>query len=203
MIEQRVGQRTQYRFGVLPTDDLQSAPGVGEVNCLVTDAAQIARRVGDEQVKYLLCTGTAIQARHGGVRGGFVPAVHGFDKRAPRGTRRGHPLLRHRSHGPVSLLDVAGLGFLEIVDRPQDRQPAIRIGTRQCGQVRGVNHQHGVKLEADSGPRFNVAHSGQKQGAEHLPIRNPAAADPRSQFLDQAFARLVLQQAHQWLDLGT
>ena len=66
------------------------------------------------------------------------------------------------STGPIvqlPSLDVLGLRALEVVERPEDRQPAVGVGRGEAGQVRRVDHQDRVELVADAGPRLDVAHA--------------------------------------------
>ena len=66
---------------------------------------------------------------------------------------------------------VLRLRRLEVVDRPEDRQPAVLVGRGEAGDVRRVHHQHRVKLEAHARPRLHVAHAGQEQRGHDLAIR--------------------------------
>ena len=56
----------------------------------------------------------------------------------------------------------------------------------------GVDHEHGVKLEAD-GPRLDVADAGEQQDGEQIAITQPAL-DFRADFLQQSLARRVLKE---------
>jgi len=48
VIQQRAGQRTQYRLGMLPADALQGAPAVGDEDGFMTDRAEVAGAVAIE-----------------------------------------------------------------------------------------------------------------------------------------------------------
>ncbi len=119
--------------------------------------------------------------------------------RARPGRRDGR--LIHRAHRPVPLADVLGLRALEVVDRPEDRQPSVGVGRAEAGQVCRVDHQHRVELEPDVGPRLDVAHAGQQQGGQHFLIAQPLL-DPPGDLLEEPLARGVLQQPDDGLDLG-
>ena len=119
--------------------------------------------------------------------------------RALRGGRHGR--LVHRPHRPVALADVLRLRALEVVERPEDRQPAVGVGRAEAGQVGRVDDQDRVELEADAGPRLDVAHAGQQQRRQHVAV-SQALPDPRGDLLQQPLARGLLQQPDQGLDLG-
>ena len=59
----------------------------------------------------------------------------------------------------------------------------------------GIDDQHRVKLESDR-TRLNVAHAGQQQGREQIAVAQ-AAFDSGGGFLQQTFARGVLQKTHE------
>ena len=53
-IEQRVGERAQHRFGVLPADHFERAKAVRHVDRLVADVPKIARAVAGEDLEQLV-----------------------------------------------------------------------------------------------------------------------------------------------------
>ena len=67
-----------------------------------------------------------------------------------------------RPHPPTGFPRGCRLRVLEIIERPEDRQPPIRIRRRDAGQMRRVHHQHRMKLEPHR-PRLHVPHPGQQQ----------------------------------------
>src|SRR5262249_42452647 len=99
-----------------------------------------------------------------------------------------------------AFLCVASLGVLELIQRPENRQPTVRIGRIETSQVSGVDHQDRMKLETDR-TRLNVAHSSQEQGAQHLPICR-ASPNPGGKFLEHPFAGRLFEQPDQGFDFG-
>ncbi len=67
--------------------------------------------------------------------------------------------------------------------------------------MRRVDHQHRVEFEPDVGPRLDVAHAGQQERRQDLPIAQ-ARLDPPGDFLQQSLAGGVLQEADHGLDIG-
>ncbi len=63
-----------------------------------------------------------------------------------------------------------------------------------------VDHEHRVELEADMGPRLDVAHAGQQECGQHFLIGQPVL-DPPGDLLEELLARGVLQQPDDGLDL--
>ena len=199
--QQGIGQRPQDRLGVLPADALERPTTVGHVDRLVADRAEVAGAVAEEQLVDLVGPGRSGQGRHGRVGRRLVPVVHGRGERRAglAGGRDGR--LVHRAHRPVPLADVLRLRALEVVERPEDRQPAVGVGRGEAGQVGRVDDQHGVELVADAGPRLHVAHPGQEQRREHVAVRR-ALPHPSGHLLQQPLARGLLQEADEGLDLG-
>ncbi len=115
---------------------------------------------------------------------------------AGRGNRR----LFDRTHRPIAFANVVFLGLLEVIECPEDRQPALLVGRCEARQVRGIHDQHGVKLEPHVRPWLNVAHPGQLQPRQKLLVAE-AAVNPGRDRLEQFFARRFFEQPHDWLDL--
>ena len=72
---------------------------------------------------------------------------------------------------PLLSMTFLAWAVLEVVESPEDRQPALGVGAGEARQVRGVDNEHGVELEPDARPRFDVSHAGQKQRGQHFAIR--------------------------------
>jgi hypothetical protein len=87
-----------------------------------------------------------------------------------------------------------------MVERPENRQPAVLIGRGQAGQVGGVDDQHRVELEADARPRLDVAHAREQEGGQQFAVTE-AGLHAVCHFLQQPVARRVLEQAHGGLDV--
>ena len=87
-----------------------------------------------------------------------------------------------------------------MIERPEDRQPTVRVGRPKAGEVRGVDHEHGVKFEAN-GSRLDVAHTGEQQGGEQIAIAQ-AAFYSRGNFFQQPLARGVFEEADEWFNFG-
>ena len=62
--------------------------------------------------------------------------------------------------------------------------------------MRGIHHQHGVKLESDTRTRLDIPHAGKHQRGHERPIGQPRA-QARGHFLQQLVARRVLHQSDQ------
>ena len=95
------------------------------------------------------------------------------------------------AHRPVSLPDIGFLGGFELIDCPEDRQPAIAICRGQAGEMRGVYYQHSVKLEP-YWTRLNVADARQEKCREHLAIAK-AFVNSRGHLFENPLARGVLE----------
>jgi hypothetical protein len=65
----------------------------------------------------------------------------------------------------------------------------------------GVHHEDGMKFETD-GPRLDVAHAGEKQRGEDIPVRD-AAFYARSDLFEDPTARRSFEQPDERLQLGS
>ena len=135
-IEHGIGQRTQHRLGVLPADGLERAKAVGEVNLLMADLAEIAHAVAAENFEDLVSGRGAGQADNRHVGGRLVPVVHGFDEGLAGGVAGGNGRFIDGSHRPVAFAHVGGLGILECIDGPENREPAVLIRRGQRREMR-------------------------------------------------------------------
>src|SRR5690606_20694382 len=79
-VRKGIGQRAEDRFGMLPTDGLQRAPGVGNIDRLVADVAEVPRAVTAEDLEDGIRALRAGEPRHGRVDGFWIPAVHSLRK---------------------------------------------------------------------------------------------------------------------------
>jgi hypothetical protein len=164
----------------------------------VSNVAKVTRAVVCEYLEQLIRSGGACEPDHGGIRGGLVPIIHCPAKRLERTMARWDRRFVHRRHRPVALLHIGRLRGFELIDRPENRQPAIRIRRGQAGQMRGIHDQHRVEFETHR-TRLNVAHARELQRGENFPITQ-SAFDARGDFLEHAFARRRFEQPHQRLD---
>ena len=64
------------------------------------------------------------------------PILHRLDEGDLRLMRRRHGRLFHRAHRPIAFTHIARLRVLEIIDAPEDWQPAIRIRRRHAREMR-------------------------------------------------------------------
>ena len=113
---------------MLPADGLQGAPAIGNVDRFMTDLAKIPRAITAEYLEQLIGARGTRESADGGIRGSFIPIIHGLDECLLRLLRRGHFGFIRRSHGPVAFTDILGLRRFEIIERPKNRQPAVGIG---------------------------------------------------------------------------
>ncbi len=183
-----------------PADLRQHALGVGHEDRLVPDVAEVPRAVPIEQLEDLVRSRRAGEPGDGRIGRRFIPRVHRLAERllglgGVRQTR-----FVHRLHPPAALLHVAGLRILEVVERPEEGQPAIRVGGRKSGPIDRVDGHHRVELEPHRGPRLDVPHPGQQQGSQNLLVTE-TLADPRPDDLQQPLAGRLLQQANQRFDV--
>ena len=186
---------------MVPADTLERAPAIRRVNGLVPEFAKIPGTVPAEQFKNRMGAGAAHQTADGGISRSLIPVLHRFDEGFPGFLRWRHRQFIGRAHRPVAFLHVLCLRRFEIIERPENRQPAVRIRRRQAREVRGVDHQHRMEFEADR-PRLNVAHTGQQQGREQVAVTH-TAPDFRGNFFKQPLARCVFEETNQRLHLRT
>src|SRR5439155_11458290 len=83
VLEQGIGQRAHYRLGMPPADGLHRSPGVGDINGLVADVAEVAGPVTPEELDDLAGAGIAHECGDGAVSPFLVPVVHRFDEALP------------------------------------------------------------------------------------------------------------------------
>ena len=162
--QKRVGQRPQDWFGMTPADLRQDALRVGDEDRFVADGAEVPCTVPIEQLEDLVRSCRAGEPDHGCICRRLIPGVHRLAERLLGLGDLGQTCFVHRLHPPAAFLHVAGLRVLEVVDRPKQGQPAIRIGGRKAGLINRVDRQDGMELESDRGSRLDVPHSGQEQG---------------------------------------
>ncbi len=185
---------------MLPTHHFQRAMRIGRENGLVPDGPEIPRPVPEEQIEHRLGLGRADQSGDGRIGQRLIPGVQGLAKGGGGRRRLGHERLADRTHGPVAFAHILGLRPLEVVQPPENRQPAVRFRRRQPSQMQRLDHQHRMELEPHARPRLDVPHPRQQQGGQHLAVRRPLA-DPFGYPLHDTVTRRVLDQAHQRFDL--
>ncbi len=198
-VEQGVGEGAQDGFGVLPADDFQRAEAVGDVDGFVADVAKIARAIPAEDFEEFVRRGTAGEGGDGGIGGGLVPVVEGLGEGLLRAVGGWEGGFVDGSHRPIAGADVLGLRGFELVDGPEDREPAVAVGGSQAGEVGGVDDEDGVEFEADRS-WLDVAHAGEKEGGEDLPV-GEALVDAGGDFLQNALARGVFEEADDGFDV--
>ena len=198
-VEQAEGQRAEDRLGVLPADGLQGPPALRGEDGLVADVALIADPQAPERLHGL--GRPRGPAERGDRRVGRVgvPGLHRPDELRLGLARPGEACLVHLAERPVPFLDVLRLRGLEVVERPeQGEQPVVlRGGLPQ--QVRRVDDEDGVELEADR-VRLHVADAGQEEGRQQVPVREPLLQVPDGH-LERPLAGRLLDPAHDRLDL--
>ena len=200
VFQQGVGEGSQHRFGMMPTDRLQRAPTVSHVNGLVPDVPEITGAVAAKPVEDFLRSRRLGQSRDSYIGTGGVPLIHGFGKGLAGFGGVRHGFLIHRAHGPVALGDIAGLGRFKLIHGPEQGQPAVAVRGILRGEVGGMHDQNGVEFKAHW-PGLNVADAREHQRCEDIAVRRDPALNPRPHFLQQAFARGFLQQPDQRFDV--
>src|SRR5262249_21386674 len=112
----------------------------------------------------------------------------------------GELALLDRRHAPVAFGPVAVLRLLEVVDAPEERQPAVLVDGRDGGEVRRVDDEHRVELEADR-TRPDAAYAGEPERAERFLVARPAANLARDGF-EHLVLRRLLDEANERFDVG-
>jgi hypothetical protein len=200
VILKRVRQRPQDRLRMTPADGDERAIGIGDEDRLVPDVAEIAGAVAPHHFIDIVETADARQLRRGAVGILGLPVVHRRAEVPDRLLRRRQPIVGKRGHAPVAFLGVTRLRVLEVVDRPEQGEPAIAIGRRQARDVGGVDDEDGVELETDRS-RLNAAHAGEHEPRQDLLVAG-AAADALGDLLEQAIARRVFDEPDQRFDVA-
>lgn len=106
----------------------------------------------------------------------------------------------HGTHGPVAFANILRLGDFEIIKRPENWQPAVRIWRGKAGEVSRIDNEDGVKFKTH-GTRLNISHASQEKGGEDFAI-GQTAMDAGSDFFEQTVARRVFEEADERLDVG-
>jgi hypothetical protein len=181
-------------------DAIERPHAVRHVDRLVADVAEVARGVSPEQLDDFLARRRARHTRNRGVGRALVPALHRIDERLTRLLSRRHTRFRDRPHRPIALTHVCRLRPLELIERPEDRQPPIALRRREARQMRGVHHEHRMELEPDR-TRLNRAHARQQQRREHFAVAH-AAANAHPDLFEQPLARRLFQQTHERFAIG-
>ena len=112
---------------MLPADELEHPPAMRYKNRFVADGSEIPRPVAVKELIDLIGSGRSHKPGNGGVCFLFVPAIHGFNEGFPGlMSRRDHTLV-HRRHSPTAIMLFHRLRVLELIERPEYRQPAIGV----------------------------------------------------------------------------
>ena len=77
MLQHGEGQRAHDRLGMAPADALQRPPGVGGVDRLVANIAEVARPIAPQGFQDFRRAGRADERDNRSIRSFFVPVVHG------------------------------------------------------------------------------------------------------------------------------
>ena len=93
------------------------------------------------------------------------------------------------------------LGALEVVERPERRQPALLVRQVERRQVDGLQREHRVVLEADMGEGLDATRRRNGQSGER-PAVIEAVPDEGRKLRRDAFAGRRFHEAMQGTDLG-
>ena len=157
MILERCGEGAKHRRRVFGPDDRQEAVHVLHRDGLVTDRAKIPGAVPEEDLGELLRCRESGEIEYCGIDSLRIPAIQCIDQ-APSGCLHGpgHGV-RTRAHRPAALAALLFLSALEVVERPEYRQPTLLVRQVERRQVDRLQRQHRVVLEADMGEGPNTA----------------------------------------------
>ena len=144
-------------------------------------------------------TATANQGHDRPVSAFLIPVVHRLAEFSAGFPGRGQ-LAANRRQLEIALLDVLGLGRLEIVQRPEQRQQSLVCGQIEAELMGGIDHKDTVELESRR-LGADVADTRQKQRRQQLAIGDPLL-DLLGQHAHALVTRRSLDQLHQWLDAG-
>ena len=189
-------QRAKQGSGVFGPDKRQEAVRVLHRDGLVADRAKIPDAVSKKDLEELLRRGQPGEIEDSGIDGLGVPAVQRIDQAFAGRLRRTGRGGRPRTHRPAAPAALRLLGALEIVERPEYRQPAFPARQVERRQVDGLQRKHRVVFEPDMGERPDPARSRDGQGGER-PAVVETAPDQARKLGGDAFAGRFFQEAVQ------
>ena len=132
-------------------NERQEAVHVLHRDGLVTDRAKVPDAVPEEDLGELLRRSQACAIEDSGIDGLQIPAIQCIDQASSGLLRRPGHGVRLRTHRPAALAALRFLRALEIVERPEHRQPTLAILQVERRQVDGLQRKHRMVLEADMG----------------------------------------------------
>ena len=157
VILERCGEGAKHGRRVLGSDDRQEAVHVLHRDGLVTDLAKIPGAVSEEELEELLRRRESGEIEDSGIDGLEIPAIQCIDQAlSGRLHRPGHGI-RPRTHRPAALAALLFLSALEVVERPEYRQPTLLVRQVERRQVDRLQRKHRVVLEADIGEGLDTA----------------------------------------------
>ena len=167
---------------------------------LVTDRTKIPDAVSEEDLGELLggCKPGAVE--DGGIDSLEIPAIQCIDQTSPGLRRRFGHGRRFRSHRPAARTALLFLRALEIVERPEHRQPTLFVHHVERCQVDGLQRKHRVVLEADMGEGLDVARRRDGQSGQGAPVIETSPDQDRKLCRDTVTGCLF-QEAMQGTDL--
>src|SRR5262249_24962897 len=110
---------------MLPSDEVEQPPTMADKNCFVADGAEITRAVAVKKLIDLVGPGRADKPGDGGVRVLFVPVIHRRDESCFGFVRGRNDAFIYRRPSPAAVVLLHRLRFLELIELPEYRQPAI------------------------------------------------------------------------------
>ena len=128
VILERRGEGAKHRRCVFGSDDRQEAVHVLHRDGLVTDCAKIPGAVPEEELGELLRRRESGEIEDGGIDCLEIPAVQCIDQAFAGCLHRPGHGVRRRTHPPAGLAALLFLRALEVVERPEHRQPTLLSG---------------------------------------------------------------------------
>ena len=201
VILERRGEGAKDGRRVFGSDDRREAVHVLHRDGLVTDRAKIPDAVPEEDLGELLRRRESGEIDNCGVDSLRIPPIQCIDQAlSGRLHRPGHGS-RPRTHRPAALAALLFLGALEVVERPEHRQPALPGRQVERRQVDRLQRKHRVVLEADMGEGLDTARSRDGQGGQG-PAVIETVPDQGRKLAGDAFARCLFDQAMQGAGIG-
>ena len=129
MVEHCINEASHHRFGILPTNGLQGPERVRQVNHLVADTAKISGCEFGQLIKYTLRTRVSDERGDRDIRSLNVPLFKAAAQSLGCEVCWRHCRFIDRCQRPISLRNITLLRTLEIIDGPENGQPAVFIST--------------------------------------------------------------------------